>query len=41
MKVISAAVAMFYKARRQYPTSENCISYKPEVEQYAEPEVCP
>jgi len=30
--VISAVAAMFYRARRQYPTSENSIRYKPEVE---------
>ena len=32
IKVISAVAAMFYRARRQYPTSENSIRYKPEVE---------
>jgi len=33
IKVISAVAAMFYyRSRRQYPTSENSIRYKPEVE---------
>ena len=32
IKVISAVAAMFYRARRQYSTSENSNRYKPEVE---------
>jgi len=32
IKVISAVAAMFYSAGRQYPTSENSIRLKPEVE---------
>ena len=32
INLISAVAAMFYRARPQYPTSENSIRYKLEVE---------